>query len=221
MGTHADDPHEAASDDPVLFWESRYAESGQVWSGRVNRSLMGVAAELPVGRALDLGCGEGGDSIWLAERGWTVTGVDISATAVHRADRFARDRGLGTDRIRFTAADLGSWSTEQRFDLVSACFLQSPVTLPRADILRAVLPLVDPGGTVVIISHAAPPPWSRLQHGGHVFLTPDQEISALELSDAWTVVTAEVRSRDATGPDHERAVLDDTVVVVRRNRSES
>lgn len=217
MGTHDHDPHEAAPDDPVLFWENRYAESGQVWSGRVNRSLMDVAADLPVGRALDLGCGEGGDSIWLAERGWTVTGVDISETAVQRAGRFAHERGLDTDRIRFTAADLGSWTTAQRFDLVSACFLQSPVSLPRADILRTVLGLVDPGGTVVIVSHAAPPPWSRLQHGDHVFLTPEQELAALALPDVWTAVTAEVRSRDATGPDGEHAVLDDTVVVVRRD----
>ncbi|HLI01153.1 MAG TPA: methyltransferase domain-containing protein, partial [Acidimicrobiales bacterium] len=74
-----------ATQDPTEFWEHRYGEKDQIWSGRPNQSLVGAVVGLPPGRALDLGCGEGGDSIWLAEQGWVVDAVDISATAVARA----------------------------------------------------------------------------------------------------------------------------------------
>ncbi|KGM12493.1 methyltransferase type 12, partial [Cellulomonas bogoriensis 69B4 = DSM 16987] len=71
--------------DPAAFWEDRYAGSGRVWSGEPNATLVDVVAGLTPGRALDLGCGEGGDAIWLARHGWDATGIDISPTAVARA----------------------------------------------------------------------------------------------------------------------------------------
>ena len=71
--------------DTQTHWEEHYGERERVWSGRVNARLAEVAAELPPGRALDLGCGEGADAVWLAERGWDVVAVDISETALGRA----------------------------------------------------------------------------------------------------------------------------------------
>lgn len=65
-------------------WEERYTASERIWSGRVNAVLAEIAAGLEPGAALDLGCGEGADVIWLAERGWRAAGVDVSATAVQR-----------------------------------------------------------------------------------------------------------------------------------------
>lgn len=54
------------------YWETRYGDADRIWSGNVNLVVAGVAAELEPGSALDLGCGEGGDAVWLAERGWRV-----------------------------------------------------------------------------------------------------------------------------------------------------
>lgn len=213
---------------PAEFWERRYAEASQVWSGRVNRVLAEVAKGWKPGRSLDLGCGEGGDVLWLAEHGWSAAGIDLSPTAVARGAAAASARGL--DSARFIAADLGEWAwrgTEvdgsgEPFDLITASFMQSPVELPRELILRAALTRLAPGGRLVILSHAAPPPWAK-DHPGE-FLSPACELALLALGlspegrevDGWIVEVAEVRERTAAGPDGHEHHLEDTVVVVRR-----
>lgn len=216
---------------PAEFWEARYAGSGRVWSGRVNHALASVVSGWEPGTALDLGCGEGGDVLWLAERGWAATGIDLSPTAVERAREEAERRGLAS--ARFVAADLGAWLAspagidggEDGFDLVTASFLQSPVELPRAEILRAAAGRVAPGGKLVLISHAAAPSWAGTGagpghgpgHGPHQFPQPAGELADLNLDRAtWRVLVAEVRERPVTAPDGTPATLEDTVVVVER-----
>lgn len=203
------------------FWEERYAGRPQVWSGRANTVLVEVAAGLDPGQALDLGCGEGGDALWLAARHWQVTAVDISTIAVERGRAAAASAGLPSDRITWLAADLASWAPEESFDLVTGSFLHSPVELPRADILRRAAAWVAPGGHLLLISHAAPPPWAtQLHHHPDSFPSPDGELAALALSDdEWDVLAAEVRQREATGPDGQPATLDDAIVLVRRRLS--
>lgn len=213
-------PEHSPAPTPVDFWEERYAGSSRVWSGAPNRTLVDIVADLTPGRALDLGCGEGADVIWLAQRGWRASGVDISETAIARARAAASD--LDLPDARFEAADLSTWRSVGRYDLVTASFLQSPVALSRAEIVRAVADRVAPGGHLLVIAHAAAPPWSRLRHahadGHHTdFPTPDDEVASLALDPSeWTVRIAEVRSRDAVGPDGDEAVLHDSVVLMGR-----
>jgi SAM-dependent methyltransferase len=212
-------PGDAGTTDLASFWEERYAGSGQVWSGRVNPTFADVVGGLAPGRALDLGCGEGGDVIWLAAHGWQATGVDVSPTAVARAARAALDAGLGVDRARFVAHDLSDWRSDARYELVCASFFHSPVDFPRTEVLRRAAALVAPGGHLLVVSHAAFPPWSDAQaHGDHVFLSPDEERAELALDPAsWTVVLAETRQRPAIGPEGQQAVLDDGVLLLRRD----
>jgi len=207
------------------FWEQRYAQRPMVWSGRVNTTLVEVARGLVVGTALDLGCGEGGDAIWLARAGWQVTAIDISATALERGRSAAIATGVPAERIDWVAADLATWHHATTYDLVSACFLQSPVSMPRTEILRRAAAAVAPGGSLVIISHAAPPPWtvdhdSGPGHAPFDMLGPAEEVAALGLdSPDWDVVLAEVRERDGVGPDGQHARLKDSVVRARRARA--
>lgn len=203
---------------PADYWEHRYAGSAQVWSGRANPVLVGVASGLEPGRALDLGCGEGGDAIWLAQYGWTVTGVDISPTAARRAADAARAAGVPDDRVRFVAADLSTLGGDEAYDLVTASYLHSPVTLDRDEILRRAVARVAPGGHLLVVSHAAPPPWAEIPDGFEPrFPTPAEEIGALRLDPGrWQVLVAEIRRRDATGPHGERGSLEDAVVLIRR-----
>lgn len=208
---HAQPPD---TDDPTEFWEGRYGEKDAIWSGRPNRTLVDTVSDLTPGRALDLGSGEGGDAIWLAERGWTVTGVDISPTAVARATQAAADRGLAAS---FRTVDLETWRTDETFDLVTACFLQSPLAFGREQVLRHAAGLVAPGGHLLSVAHAAAPPWSGLAGDPTiVFPTPAGDLAALAVGADWDVLIAQVRTRPATGPDGQQATLDDSVVLVRR-----
>lgn len=208
---------------PAQFWEQRYAESDRVWSGRVNPVLADVAAGLSPGQALDLGCGEGGDVLWLAQHGWHATGVDLAETAVSRARDAASAQGLG-DRTTFVAADLAAWAPGDQFDLVSASFLQSwPVEIPRDEILRRAAGFVAIGGVLLVVGHAQPPPWARhdhdgqASHQGQTFPAPATDLTALALEDAaWEVLACEVRDREAQGPDGTTGTLSDSVVLVRR-----
>ncbi len=87
-------------------WDARYGERDRaMWSGRPNGRLAAEVADLTPGRALDVGCGEGADAIWLARRGWTVTAIDISDVAVGRA-REASELALYGGRYWFRTSDL-------------------------------------------------------------------------------------------------------------------
>jgi SAM-dependent methyltransferase len=205
-----------------------------MWSGRVNRVLVETVGGFDPGRALDLGCGEGGDVVWLAKCGWRATGIDISETAIQRARAAARDAGLTEAQANFRVADLAELAADERFDLVTASFLHSPVELPREQILRRAAAHVAPGGHLLITAHAAPPPWATDLHdhgsGGHGsedhnsedreaprFPLPQDELVALDLDpEEWDTVIAQTRDREAVAPDGGHVVLTDGIVLVRR-----
>jgi SAM-dependent methyltransferase len=208
--------------DPTAFWNSRYAESDQVWSGEPNRALVQSATSLRPGRALDLGCGEGADAVWLAERGWNVTAVDIATNAVTRAAALATRRGVPPDRITWLVEDLATWTPPGPYQLVSACFLHSPVDFPRTAVLQRASAAVAPDGHLLIVGHAEAPPWAASHnHTDHRFLSPAEELAELQLDEqTWTVAVSEVRPRDAMGPNGERATLRDVITLVHRARSD-
>ncbi|ROP58527.1 bifunctional 2-polyprenyl-6-hydroxyphenol methylase/3-demethylubiquinol 3-O-methyltransferase UbiG [Curtobacterium sp. ZW137] len=210
----------------ATYWEQRYADEQRMWSGRVNAVLADVAAQLVPGTALDLGCGEGGDVLWLAEQGWTATGVDLSPTAAARGDAAAAAAGLDT-RTRFVAADLATWEPGERFDLVTASFLQSwPVEIPREAILRRATGFVESGGHLLVTAHAAAPHAHDHEHAqeheheheldGYRFPTPEDDLRVLDLDASWEVVAAELRPRAVPRDDGSVHELLDSVVLVRR-----
>lgn len=220
---------------PAEYWESQYADRPRRWSGRVNPTMANVVQPLPVGSALDLGCGEGGDAVWLAEQGWRVTAVDISATATARGAQGAALNGVG-DQITWVSHDLSTWTTGETFDLVTASFFHSTVELPRTEILRHAAGQVRPGGHLLIVSHVFEtvddiPPWAIRHHGTEdpddselqarlsVLRTPAEEVADLALDPSqWDILIEEVREREATGPDSvETATVKDGVVLMRRH----
>lgn len=216
MTHHADQP----TTDPATFWEDRYAGQGQQWSGRANAALVREVAGLRPGRALDLGSGEGGDAIWLAQGGWSVTAVDIAPSALALGARNAEAAGVALG-IGWIQADLASWHPEGSFDLVSAQFLHSPVALPREEILRRAASAVAPGGLLVVVGHGDFPPWSTHRPDEVVLPTPDDVLASLALPPTdWTVVTQALVDREATGPDGTKGTLVDSVLTVRSHRGQ-
>ncbi|MBV9515629.1 MAG: class I SAM-dependent methyltransferase [Mycobacteriaceae bacterium] len=196
-------------------WEERYGERERLWSGRVNVRLAELVEPMTPGRALDLGCGEGADALWLAEHGWRVTAVDISQTALDRAAADATTRNVA-DRIDFRQHDLTQDFPDGVFDLVSAQFLHSKMPMDRAAVLRRAAEAVAGGGTLLVVDHAVPPPWASALHD-HKFPTADDVVCSLNLAEtAWDRIKVEAVDRDTTGPEGQRAVLTDNVIVLRR-----
>ncbi|MEB3034524.1 class I SAM-dependent methyltransferase [[Mycobacterium] nativiensis] len=205
-----------STQDAQEFWEEFYGGHEKVWSGRVNAQLADVAADLAPGRALDLGCGEGADAIWLAEDGWQVVAVDVSANALERARAAAERRGVAV-RIRFGRHDLSTSFPDGRFDLVSAQFLHSPVTLDREAVLRRAAEAVTVGGRLLIVDHGAAPPWAGEHVHEHHFATVEEVLAGMDLDGRqWERLRAETVDRDAVGPDGQAATLTDNVILLRR-----
>jgi SAM-dependent methyltransferase len=132
-------------------WDARYRDrEGKMWSGRPNGRLVVEVAELAPGRALDVGCGEGADAIWLAQRGWTVTAIDVSRVAVRRAQEAAARVGAS---VAWVCGDaLHTPFPARSFDLLS---LQYPA-LPKAagePAVRRLLDTVRPGGLLLAVYH--------------------------------------------------------------------
>ena len=200
-------------------WEQHYGERDRVWSGRVNLRLAEVAEDLAPGTALDLGCGEGGDAIWLAEKGWHVVAVDISDTALGRASAEAESRGVA-DRIEFAQHDLSETFPEGTFDLVSSHFLHSRVRLERPRILINAARAVNPGGLLVIVDHGSAPPWASKLDDVPEFPTAEEVIAGLNLKPGeFDRVRVEEVERNVTRPDGEVVPWMDNVMVLRRRAS--
>ncbi|OBI46252.1 SAM-dependent methyltransferase [Mycobacterium kyorinense] len=206
---------ETEPDEVQEFWEQHYRQADRVWSGRVNAHLAEVAGPLTAGRALDLGCGEGADAMWLAERGWQVVAVDVSTIALQRATDDARQRNL-LDRIDFRFLDLSDGFPDGRYDLVSAQYLHSPVRLEREKVLPEAASHVTPGGVLLIVDHGSAPPWS--QHKDFPFPSVSDVLAALPLTDTGLrPVRAESVERQVAGPGGQVGTITDNVILLRRD----
>jgi SAM-dependent methyltransferase len=193
------------------FWDEHYSTAEKLWSHNPNPVLVAETSELPPGRALDLGCGEGADARWLAERGWQVTAIDISQVAIDRAV------ALGdSDAITWVRGDpIADPPPAASFDLVSMQYLHS---IPRAnpDAARAITNAVAPGGTLLVVSH-------EIREGHHWkgvdprdFFEP-HDFSEL-LGDDWTVLIDRTQAR-TTAPPGDSHHSHDTVLKAVRTQS--
>ncbi len=177
-------------------WDQRYAGVQQVWSGAPNGALVAEVAGLAPGRALDVGCGEGADAVWLSARGWEVTALDVSQVALDRASAAARATRA---QVRWLLAGLvGAPLAPGCFDLVSA---QYPALLrtPGGDAERALLAAVAPGGTLLVVHHADVDVEQAKSHGFDpaAYIAPADV--AAQLDGDWRVEVDERRPRTVSG----------------------
>lgn len=197
-------------------WDERYrGESDEnMWSGEPNGALVAEVSSLRPGKAVDLGCGEGADAIWLATRGWEVTGVDISKVALERARKAADAAGV---EVEWISGDfVGHPPSTGAYDLVTTHY---PALLrANADeAVEAVLAGVAPGGTLLFVTHLITDPEAVRSHG----FEPDDYVDIHDvvrrLGDGWTVEVHETRSRES-GFSEQSPHADDVVLRARRDR---
>jgi 2-polyprenyl-3-methyl-5-hydroxy-6-metoxy-1,4-benzoquinol methylase len=131
-------------------WDEMYADAERVWSGNPNIALVTDATGLAPGTAVDVGCGEGADAIWLAEQGWRVTGFDVSTVALDRAAEHAADRGVAVELHRGGLLDVDL--PRRPFDLVNVHY--GVLKHEEGRSLATLLDLVAPGGTLLFVHHA-------------------------------------------------------------------
>ncbi|QVQ54121.1 class I SAM-dependent methyltransferase [Spiractinospora alimapuensis] len=193
-------------------WNAMYESRRKVFSGEPNGVLVAEVTDLPPGQALDVGCGEGADALWLARRGWLVTAVDISQVALKRAAAAGSDLA---ERIAWAHADLAVVPPPvAAFDLVSVQYFPIPRD-PAHTPLPGLLAAVATGGTLLVVSHdfADLPPDRDLDPRDYY---QPADIADL-LTDDWTIQVNETRPRPGTPPEgthHTR----DTVLRARRAR---
>ncbi|NKY37300.1 class I SAM-dependent methyltransferase [Nocardia speluncae] len=197
------------------FWDDMYGETEQRFSGLPNDALVTEVTGMTPGQALDLGCGEGADAYWLAERGWQVTAVDISKVAIERAS-------AGHPEISWRHADIAVTPLPSRsFDLVSAHYF--PIAHePGHATVRGLLDSVAPGGTLLFVTHDPTEFPAQEQHShaqeGHqhqfdpyAYYLPADILGLLD--DQWSVQVDERRDRNRPAAGHQ---IKDLVLRLRR-----
>lgn len=212
-------------------WDDLYREDDRVWSGEPNRVLVAEVADRTPGSALDVGCGEGADAVWLARRGWRVTALDVSRVALDRAEQHAHDAGVSAEITWVHAGLVEARLPPGGFDLVSAQY----AVLLRTDGAVAEHVLVDlvaPGGTLLVVHHLVDA--AHAHHHGHGHAHEDGGVHegdhgprfdpalyampadvAAELGPEWTVDVDEHRPRSVSGG---RGAGHTTDVVLRARR---
>jgi SAM-dependent methyltransferase len=200
------------------FWDERYRSASRLWSGQPNPQFVAQTADLAPGEALDAGCGEGADAIWLASRGWTVTAVDVSAVALGRAAAHAAGKGVA-GRIAWQREDLLTWDPGlERFDLVSAQFMHLPPA--ELDAMHGRLAAaVRPGGTLLIVAHHPDDLHVNVGRTGRVALFPSAERLAAGLDPgAWEILVASAVGRSAADLEGQPVTVKDTILRAVRRR---
>ena len=192
-------------------WDSRYAGTELIWTAEPNRFVEAELRDLPPGRALDIGAGEGRNAVWLASRGWQVTAVDFSAVGLDKGRRLAASRGISVDWVH---ADVRSYQPGAgAFQLVLIAYLQL-LAAELTGVLRGAVRALGPGGTLLVVGHDV----DNLTEGAGgpqdpaVLYTPELITRSL---DGLTVLRAERVRRPLLSGDTTKQAVDTLVRAVR------
>lgn len=212
LSEHTHHQHHEPVDPESIDWNEIYGdEAGGLWSGHVNGSLTSEVASLVPGRALDVGCGEGADALWLAERGWQVTAIDVARVAIDRARAEAANRS--TDGITWIAGDLlaDDVPVTGPFDLVSLQYPAFPLGR-RHELSRVLRALVAAGGTLLVVGHAPPEDPNDAPFDHTQWTQPDDLVC--DLTAGWTIERHETVARP--GSHHHGSVHSHDVILRAR-----
>ena len=140
-------------------WDSAYRRGRAGWDPGRPASDLREAVEsdaLPVGRALELGCGSGINAIYLAQHGFEVTALDVAPTALRQAEQLAKEAGVD---IRWVLADASAPPEMEPFDFIfdRGCY-HHVRHQDAAGYVSGLRRLTRPGGKVMILAANANEP---------------------------------------------------------------
>jgi trans-aconitate methyltransferase len=189
------------------YWEDRYRRSPAHGDSRPSPQLVTEVGDLSPGTALELGCGEGANALWLASRGWRVTAVDVAPTALGRA----RDRAatMGADvagRVDWVEADITEWQPASTYDLVTAHYVH-----PGGDqevLVHRLAAAAAPGATLLVVDH------DHADEHAEIHVSTRELVA--RLPPGWTVETSETRIRQDMVHGGRTVTLHDVVLRARR-----
>lgn len=195
-------------------WDERYSGDEQMWSGRPNPQLVAEVSALTPGTALDVGCGEGGDVIWLAQQGWQVTGADFSRAGLERAARHAAQAGVA-ERTDWWQVDAREFDPRGRtWDLVTTHFLHPPDG-GMVEVTRLLATAVAPGGHLLVVGHAPSEAFSHFT--GRKRLALFEAVDLLPgLPDSFEPLVVEQRARTVVRDGETMEIHDSTLLARRR-----
>ena len=198
-------------------WDRRYSGEA-IWSGRPNGSLVAELSDARPGTALDVGAGEGGDVVWLAERGWDVVASDISERGLDRIRNIADERRLDIACLRADANDVEPYGS-RRYDLVTAHYASIPRTADDRGVAN-LLAAVGDGGTLLVVSHDLAPMRTPIDTTEHsrgfdpdAYVRVDDVVAAIDGDAGWRIEVFETRPRPG---GHAAGHVDDVVLRARR-----
>jgi peroxiredoxin len=144
--------------DVQAAWNERYEAAAALYGAEPNQFVAAELGGMSPRRVLDLACGQGRNSVWLATQGHSVTGIDLSDVGISHARRLASDVGVDVD---FRVGDVvGEWQPDAEYDLILLSYLQLPPEMRKVIHAKAIDALA-PGGEVFLIAHHA----DNLEHG--------------------------------------------------------
>lgn len=137
-----------SNDDQSFDWEQRYQAEEQLFDTQPSELLLAQHAHLKPGlQALAVGDGEGRNGVWLAEQGLAVTSIDISPTALSRAQSLAQQRHV---ELTTQCADVLNWDWPQsHYDIITSIFVHLPSTAI-AQLHRDMAAALKPGGIILL-----------------------------------------------------------------------
>lgn len=179
----------------ATFWDDMYSHAEQRFSGNPNAALVREVTPMTPGSTLDLGCGEGGDMVWLARQGWQVTGVD--------------------ERVSLAQHDLTATFPEGHGDLVCVQFLHShEEMMPNGRLVQAAAAAVAHGGALLISGHEGAPSWEPEQDTS-TLPSADRVLAELDLA-SWEVVRSSSEEHAQHSPDGSTGHRLNYTVLLRR-----
>lgn len=201
------------------YWESHWQQANGPDAGRAlvpSPYLVREISSLVPGTALDAGCGEGAEAIWLAAQGWQVTAADISTAALSRVSaRAARSGAAG--QVQWVEADLSIWAPGAQFDLVTTHYAHP--AMPQLAFYQRIADWVAPGGTLLIVGHLHTQ--DATAHGHHppaaASVTAASVTAGLDATQ-WDIATAHEATRHLTNSAGQAVPLRDVVVRATRRR---